>query len=519
MALKWPRSRAPFLSTVLIGVAALFNRCVSFWGSRVQICAVIEGFTGLFVLPDVFLALDKRGIGFNRIGNEGTNIMMKRGMSFLLSSAAVVAMTAGFAGVANAGAGGCCDQVEDLQRQIYLLQSQIDELKANPGGLSPKWKAAPEWSEDGHKFKVRGRIYVDATQTNFDDGTTDTDGFHTEFRTARIGVEGQIMKNTKYKAEIDFAEDAIEITDMYLQQKFGPAKVTIGQFKSKNSLEELTSSRHVLFMERADFTDVFGIDRQIGIGVDFGGDNWTFGVAAQGEADDQSGQSGVENENLTYSARGTFAPIAEDEKSVHLGAHVRYETEQDQFDTDLDSGWSAVDGGLNDSVDMIGAIATTNLIESSLMYGFEAAGVYGPFHLQGEYTRLDLSGDGFADEPSFYGWYIQGSVFLTGESMTYKASKGVFDRVKVKNPVNEGGLGAWQLAVKYDYTNLDDGSLDIGDAGTISAVVNWHLNNYTKMKLQYNYTDAEGGVNNGGACGTSNDCDQQSIGFRAQVDW
>lgn len=56
--------------------------------------------------------------------------MIKRGMSLLLSSAAAVALSAGVAGTANAGASNCCDQVEELQRQNLLLQDEIAKLKS-----------------------------------------------------------------------------------------------------------------------------------------------------------------------------------------------------------------------------------------------------------------------------------------------------------------------------------------------------------------------------------------------------
>ena len=57
-------------------------------------------------------------------------------------------------------------------------------------------------------------------------------------------------------------------------------------------------------------------------------------------------------------------------------------------------------------------------------------------------------------DPSYYGWYVEGSWFLTGERRTYE--EGQIVRPKVKNPVNDGGHGAWQLAARYDVINLDD---------------------------------------------------------------
>ena len=437
--------------------------------------------------------------------------MMKRGMTFLLSSAAVVAMTAGFAGVANAGAGGCCDQVEDLQRQIYLLQSQIDELKANPGGLSPKWKAAPQWSEDGMSFKVRGRIMADYGILAADTTGNDESYHGSEFRRARLGVEGKIQKSTKYKFEVSFEPDSGDdpstaIEDAYIEQKFNGIGVKIGQFKTPNSLEEQTSSRYITFIERAAITDAFGLDRRMGVGTGFKGDNWTFNFGAFGEnADTARNQEGY-----AFAARGTFAPIAEKTKSVHLGASVRYRGFED--DDDVRYRQRAAQNHTTSQR----FVNTGNFdADSDLTYGVEAAGVWGPFSLQGEYMRVSANTDSGSD-PDFYGWYVDASVFLTGESRSYKGSKGSFGRVKVANPVNEGGLGAWQLAVRYDYIDLTDdgaGFTDTGEQSSILANVNWHLNNYTRFMLGYGYSDIDD------AAGVQGNGDVQAVTFRAQIDW
>jgi len=432
--------------------------------------------------------------------------MMKRGMSFLLSSAAAVALTTGFAGSANAGAGDCCDQVEDLQRQIYLLQAQIDELKANPGGLSPKWKAAPQWSEDGWKFKVRGRVMADYNFQDIDLNGGEASTHGSEFRRARLGVEGNIMKATKYKFEIDFADNEVDITDAYLQQKWGAAKITLGQFKTPNSLEEQTSSRYITFVERHAATDAFGLGRQIGVGAGFGGDNWTFKAGAFG----MNGGDDLDQESYAFAARGTFAPIAEKDKAVHLGAHVRYRGLEDDDDVRY-----RVRPGTHRSDRFV----NTGQIDADadLLYGVEAAAVWGPFSIEGEYMRQGVEANGVGvDDPTFSGWHVDASVFLTGESRSYKAGKGSFGRVKVANPVNEGGLGAWQLAARYDYIDLNDEGVVGGEQTTYIGGLNWHLNNYTRMMVNYAYADIEDTCSVG-VC--ADDGDVQSVTFRAQVDW
>ena len=109
-----------------------------------------------------------------------------------------------------------------MQAQMAILQKQVEEAKAqaaaaqtaaaNAGGsdldLKVKWKGAPELSSsDGKfKFKVRGRVQTDFNHIDQDfdiTGRPDVDAV--ELRRARLGVEGVVWYDVKYKFEVDFA--------------------------------------------------------------------------------------------------------------------------------------------------------------------------------------------------------------------------------------------------------------------------------------------------------------------------
>ncbi|TDI66450.1 MAG: hypothetical protein E2O89_01155 [Alphaproteobacteria bacterium] len=442
----------------------------------------------------------------------------------------------------------CCNAIEELQRQILLLQAQIDELKAQQeaqdgdgSDIQVKWQGAPEISSaDGDfKFKVRGRLYADYGTMDghtFGDPSPDPYNHGTELRTARLGVEGQIFGHTKYRFEADFAggTDDVEVKDAYLQWDLSPASLTIGQFKTPNSLEEQTSSRFTSFMERAAFTDSFGLARQVGIGVGFKGDNWT--LKAGGFGENLHAETDFE-EGWTVAARGTFAPIAVGNKAVHLGASVRWRwRSEDDPSTDY---------GVRPLIHMASEkfVGLKGLpVDQDLFWGVEAAGVWGPVSIQGEYAMLNvdfehstgglgafLPGQNFdRTDPDFAGWYIGGSVFLTGESRTYKADKGAFDRIEVKSPVNDGGMGAWQLALRYDSLDLNDDGVNLGEQDALVVGINWYFNNYTRLMVNYiraNVTapseltlmlpTGESAI----IGGTPTDNDIESVGVRAQIDW
>ena len=86
----------------------------------------------------------------------------------------------------------------------------------------------------------------------------------------------------KYKFEVDFAGNGAAIKDAYLAyanwgpEKWETSEIRIGNQYVYNSLEQITSSRFITFMERAAFTEAFFLDRQIGAAILAGGEHWSF---------------------------------------------------------------------------------------------------------------------------------------------------------------------------------------------------------------------------------------------------
>src|SRR3546814_15860779 len=72
-------------------------------------------------------------------------------------------------------------------------------------------------------------------------------------------------QKTAYEMRIsDWSSDVCS-SDLYFQWKGKVAAISFGQHNNFQSLEELTSSRFISFMERAAFTDAFAFERRIGV--------------------------------------------------------------------------------------------------------------------------------------------------------------------------------------------------------------------------------------------------------------
>lgn len=366
--------------------------------------------------------------------------------------------------------------------------------------LNVTWKGAPEFSSaDGnYKMKIIGRIYTDwATSSDSNGKVVDA----TEFRAARLGVEGVVMKDIKYKLELNFSGNKASMTDATVEWALKPVSIIAGQFKTPTSLEEQTSSRYTTFLERSSFTDAFSFSRQIGIAANYSQNDITFKAGIfQGNANGGAGTV----EGRTFAARATFAPKTKN-GLIHIGASA-FHRENDQGDVTNRYRQRAHSHLANRYVDTSSFNA-----QSDTFYGAELAGVMGPLSAQAEWGWMKSKAPTDGVDAKFSGGYVDVSYFLTGESRPYKG--GAFSRINVSNPVFSGGSGAWQIAARYDVIDLTDTAANVigGKQTSYIAGVNWHLNNYSRVMANYSKSEIVGGA-----------FDNESIdtfGVRLQVDW
>jgi phosphate-selective porin OprO and OprP len=348
------------------------------------------------------------------------------------------------------------------QEKIMLFENQ--------GGLSM------ETADGNFSFEVIGRIQVDAA---FYDEDVEDLGSGTTLRRARIGVEGTLFQDWGFKSEFDFADEEVSLADVYLQYiGFDPIEITVGHFKQPFSLQNITSSNEITFMERALTHEAFvEPNRRIGMGVGSGGDHYSANIGVFGET--ASGDAGEDDEGnefdsgFSVAGRVTYAPIATGTRVVHGGAAVKWRDpsggEDTQFRTRPESNVTEVrlvDTGALDGV------------EDVQIYGLEAAGVLGPFHAQSEYMLTDVNRNtGVAD---FDGWYVQGGYFFTGESRPYSAEEGKWERVEP-----EGLRGAWEIALRYSAVDLTDGGIEGGEEDNLGVALNWYPNYYLRFAANY----------------------------------
>ncbi len=423
--------------------------------------------------------------------------------------------------VATPSAGA--QSVSELKAQLELLTKRIEQLEkrqlATPVAVAPRavpvaaktpiiTKAEPAFAlatPDGNfEFNVRGRILTDLGIISDNDDSTNIRA--TEFRSARLAVEGRAWKNVAYRLVADFAGNDVSIEDAYLEYKSDIGKIRVGHFKSNNSLEEITSLKHITFLERAAFTDAFGFDRHFGIGYITGGDNWSLELGAfKGNADIDE-----EDEGEVFAARATYGNQFDNGAWI-LGASARYRNSGDTGAIRYRQR-----AHLHQSARFL---ATDRIATEDLFYGIESAVQHGSFHAASEWGITDAyeAGAGGRDA-RFYGGYFETGFFLTGEKQPLNLKKGIWGRPKINNPMEEGGIGAWQIAAKFDRVDLTADGVYGGEQDTYIVGMNWYLNRYTRFTANYSHSSI-GKALNVPLNGTDGKNSVDTLGLRFQVDW
>ena len=239
-----------------------------------------------------------------------------------------------------------------------------------------------------------------------------------EFRRARIYLSGTIYNNIDFKMEYDFAAGGRpSFTDVFVELKEIPVagNFRVGHFKEPFSLEELTSSNYITFMERS-LPNVFAPARNTGMmlhntladkrmtwaaGVfrnadDFGDSEWADKVRGVGD----SSEGGY-----SFSGRLTGLPWYEEEgrKLLHTGIGYSYQNALENTIRYRQRPEMAMADRFVDT----GAIAA----EATHLFGPELALVYGPLSLQTEYqfANVDLE-EGGGSDPDFPDFTFMGVI-------------------------------------------------------------------------------------------------------------
>ncbi|WP_337186503.1 porin [Phenylobacterium sp.] len=369
---------------------------------------------------------------------------------------------------------------------------------------------------DGSRFAIRSTIQFDAAAYDERAGTNDLNS-GTNFRRARIGLEGTFEKHWNYSLIAEFGGSGTE--SPILNQAFleyagwrpaglkNPIRLRIGGWAPSAGLEDATSNAEALFIERPAVAEMVrnmaGGDARSGVGVLANGDRWFGSLVLTGgtvgastpEFDEQGG----------YIARAAFTPLAGEDWALHAGASV-----QGVFKVaDTGPGTTTVTElrfRERPELRVDGArLVDTAAIRAKGMtvYGGELGIFYRNLHMSAEVFRIDVDRIG-GFNPRFGGWYVQGAWTLTGERHEWSGQTGSFRGVKPKAAFSpaDGHWGALEIAARYSVLDLNAGEGAPGTATPVFGIrggeqeiatvaLNWYPNALFRFQLQYLRIDVD----------------------------
>jgi len=371
----------------------------------------------------------------------------------------------------------------------------------------------------------------------------------TFFRRVRPFMEGTFWEVGEYRLilaleNIQFSSTGLDEFWVGLNKIPLIGSVRVGHVKTPMGLEAdmTSSSRTMTFLERSSYSEAIELNQNFVTGLWCGnafGEQQRVSYQAALFRPDQGASSGTFFGDGQFGAQGrlTCLPLWECEGRhyLHLGVsggwrngsnnlaasplrtfqlRARAETRDDDPAASPGGGQLIPNANSNRLIDT-GPIAA----ENDYIMGLELLYVRGPFSLQAEYGWNFLQGAfgvapaGLTLNPAivppqdytFDGGYVQLAYTLTGESRAYDrfigtlardyfGPKGNFTNFWVVRGENGGwdwGWGAWEIAARYSYTNLNSGTglnrIQGGQLNGATVGLNWYLNSNLKCQFDYVY--------------------------------
>ena len=373
-------------------------------------------------------------------------------------------------------------EMSALRAELARLQARLEQLEARSRTATPTPPEAPQSAaaevragrgldaEADGAFSIGGRIHYDLYAHDTDQRPA---AGGSEFRRARVKLDGS-SGDWGYRLQVELSGGEVDLRDVYLQRALGESTLTIGQFKPYRTMEELTSSNYISFMERG-FTTASGLfaDRQWqqGIGLLRPLPTGSLGVSVFSLREDNSPR----NEGWGTAARGTWAPIVDSERVVHFGLWGSLEEGGERTPAvEIEAAYA---GRRGPSALLFESLGGSEFEQRSA--GLEFAGRLGGFHWQSEWARASLAGaqgDGRLEAA-----YLQTGWVFGGGGRKYDMGEGLFGGMQ------DVGDGRWEAIARVERIRLRNA--DAVEARRVVLGLNHYLND--ELRLMFNWIEGE----------------------------
>jgi phosphate-selective porin OprO/OprP len=362
-------------------------------------------------------------------------------------------------------------EISQLKQRLTILENQIKENNQNNLTLSLKGGPSFKTLDGNNSFALDGRIQVDAGGIVKDKTSAARNTI--SMRRIWLGTSGTIDHDWEYRMLVGFENNQTSIADVFITYRgFKNLDVKIGNFFENNGLDVSTPNLFSTFMERSSGITTFRPLRRTGVSFDPYGKNWGMHLGVFGSGTNNSSTTNSKGEGL--SGRAHITPINEEGHWLHLGFNGTYHTP--------DSSNNSVRFSSTGDSNVINAVLidTNNIFGVKNYYQYMPEFRYqkGSFTVTSEYVKTMINRN-TANNLQFNGGYFMLSYFLTGEKYGYDSKFGLPTRPKIS------GKGAWELAGRYSFTDLNNKDIQGGKINSYDLGLNYHVNDHVKFMANY----------------------------------
>ena len=352
----------------------------------------------------------------------------------------------------------------------------------------------------GYKMWFDVRVQGDAAvYFGYDKNLTQI-GNGMSFRRTRFAVKTQINKDWYAELDTDWSSGVVELKDAILQYDgIENLQIKMGNFKENFSIQRNSTSRYLLFMERAMVT-YLAPSRHMGINfryttpalwASFG----VFGPEIKGAEEQTFMEDGNKdyglNSGLSYTGKLVWRPLHKQKNSsLHLGAAVSYRNPK----VSSTDGYNAIRYSTRNSTSInrkkfLDTDAIKGL-DHELLWTVELAGHHESLRYEAAYISrqayIDLSkNEKGADLRPASGWYVQAGYMLFGGKQNYDAGGAKYTRC-----TRGKDWGDLEIAARVDQINLNLNKYYMGGSAMQYALgLNYYPTENVKFMINYQFND------------------------------
>lgn len=363
-----------------------------------------------------------------------------------------------------------------------------------------------------------------------------------------IELEGTLWNSIEFAFKADLAQSTdlqkspnnpqpnVFFTDNWIGSTdlFFPGRIRFGHQKNPLTFEAATSSKNIPFMENSAAYDALNDNFIYLTGISYGNSWWDDRLTLYVDVAKPGSRTSV----FSVSSDGKVAVLG------RLHGFPIY-NEEEQYWLYLGGGYSA-GGQINDQASVYARplirsgssfqtpflVNTGNLFSESSNQAFGVGGfaAWGRFALGSEYLGSYLPNAYQNGLPgtvnslalgNLYGqgFYVEALYFLTPDHHPADKIAGGLGRVKPVSPLRPlredtgagSGLGAWELAARYDRLDSGRNYPGWGSMASWTAGVNWYWNANARMMFNYVYTQLDDRTSVNGS--------MQALGIRFAIDF